>query len=294
MNRAILQISWIDAKVVFDTLTSIQNALQYSTEPTEILLLLNEQTFIDTPLEGEPADMWRYFIDHPLIKQCHIKRFTNSDPFLGAANSRRDYITKEGLTYWMESDCLVPIELFYVAENFHKTHTERPYVMTFAIRKMWPGWESVEHINVQTLPNLDALDTNDPEKAFLRCDGPMSLEKLYEFNDRQGDPVIVQLKAPRVEGAMTILSEGLPEHLICPDIDFYHEDYNLELSMRYYRIPQFHVSNILKGHDMRNPNKRSNLAAKSSFSKEGEEKRDKCQKMMIEWATKLYNGGFNK
>lgn len=140
MNKFIMQISWIDAKVAPGTLTSIQNALQYSTEPTEIVLLLNEQTFVDKPLEGEPSDMWRYIMDHPIIPKCKLDKVTNNDKFWGNANFRREYITNEGVTYWGEADCYLPIEFFYLTEEFHKKCEHKEYVLSFAGRKMWGDW----------------------------------------------------------------------------------------------------------------------------------------------------------
>ena len=161
-NRVILQIHWIDSKVVYDTLTSIQNALQYSTEPTEIILLLNEQTFVDKPLVGNPSDMWKYFINHSLIQKCQIVKVDNNDKFWGNANFRREYINDNGLTYWMESDCLIPIEFFYLTEEFHKKCNEKEYVLSFAGRKMWGDWNIIEHPLIQNI-GLGDLSKEKPE-----------------------------------------------------------------------------------------------------------------------------------
>lgn len=275
--------------VLSNTLTSIQNALEYSTMPTEIMLVLNEQTFIDTPLEGEPKDMWKHFMDHPLIEKCKLVHVTDDDPFMGIAKCRRDFRSPDGLTYWGESDCLIPLETFYIAESFYKQHTERPYVMTFSVRKMWPGWELIEHSSVANI-TLEDLSKDDPEQAFLRCDGPMTLEKLYDFNEKQGDPEIIKLPRPRIEGAMTILTENMPEPLIAPDIDFYHEDYCLEQVMPYYNIPQYHVSNVLKGHDHHNPNKRTNLEAKKQMGNKAKERKQMCMENMTRFVQELYQG----
>jgi len=257
MNRFIMQISWIDAKVAPGTLTSIQNALQYSSQPTEIVLLLNEQTFVDKPLVGEPADMWRYIMDHPLIPKCRIDKVTNNDKFWGNANFRRDYITDDGVTYWGEADCYLPMEFFFLAEEFHKKSPTKEYALSFAGRKMWGDWNIIEHPSVQNV-GLGDLSKDKPEEAFLRCDTTMTLEQLYDFNSKQGDPEIIQLPKPRIEGAMTTVTPKL-KNLISSEIDFFHEDYCLELAMQVCGIPQYHIRNILKGHNMVHPDKRANI-----------------------------------
>jgi hypothetical protein len=289
MNRFIMQISWIDAKVAPGTMTSIMNALKYSQVPTEIVLLLNEQTFVDKPLEGEPADMWRYIVDHPLYKMAQIDKVTNENKFWGNANFRRDYIKWDGVTYWGEADCYLPLEFFHIAEEFDQITPQRPYVLTFAGRKMWGDWDIIEHPLVKG-KNLDDFSKDKPEEAFLRCDTTLSLEQLYEFNANQGDPNVIALPRHRIEGAMTTLSAGLPRDIIAPDIDFFHEDYSLELSLPHFRIPQFHVTNILKGHNMVHPDKRANIfnqAQRDDNNIAVTKKRD-CMEKVVKHVGKLH------
>jgi hypothetical protein len=194
MNRFIMHISWIDAKIVSQTLTSIQNALQYSKVPTEIVLFLNEQTFVDTPLEKTPQQQWDYFIDHPLVKNCTVIKKTDDDEFWGVAKFRREFMNRDGITYWGESDCMLPLEYFYVSEEFDKLRNpEDPWVLSFAVRKMWGGWESIEHPSVKHLQNHEQLPVGD----FMRVDAPFGntteerLNNLYKFNESQGNPEII-------------------------------------------------------------------------------------------------------
>lgn len=289
MNRFIMHISWIDAKIVSQTLTSIQNALKYSKVPTEIILFLNEQTFVDTPLERTPEQQWEYFLDHPLVKDCTIIKKTNEDEFWGVAKFRREYINKNGITYWGESDCMLPLEYFYISEEFDKTRNpEDSWVLSFAVRKMWGGWESIEHPSVKHLQNHEQLPVGD----FMRVDAPFGntteerLNNLYKFNESQGNPEIVLLPDSRIEGAITVL-KNMPDDIICPNIDFFHEDYNLELMMKYYKINQYHVSNIIKGHDNGNPDKRTNVSLKDRSAK-AIERKDLNFKMMMEYVQKKF------
>jgi len=285
MNRFIMHISWIDAKIVYQTLTSIQNAYQYSNEQTEFILLLNEQTFIDTPTEKSPEQQWEYFLDHPFIKHCQIIKKTDNDEFWGVAKFRREFMNKNGLTYWGESDCMVPLEYFYIAENFNnQLNSSNPWVLSFAVRKMWGGWELIEHPSVQSLKNHEGLALGD----FLRCDSQFGataeerLNNLYSFNEGQGNPEIVLLNGSRIEGALTIL-KNMPDDLICPDIDFFHEDYNLELMMQYYQIPQYHVKNIIKGHDNWNPEKRTNIDNSMTRNEKAITRKDQNYQSMIRY-----------
>ena len=285
MNKFIMHISWIDAKIVPQTLTSIQNALEYSKVPTEIILLLNEQTFVDTPIDRQPHEQWDYFMDHPLIPKCTIIKKTNDDEFWGVAKFRREFMNKEGLTYWGESDCMVPLEYFYIAENFDtQINSSNPWVLSFAVRKMWGGWEIIEHPLVQHFTNHESL----PKDDFLRCDSQFGntieerLSNLYSFNNSQDDPQITLLPDSRIEGALTIL-KNMPNDIICPDIDFFHEDYNLELMMRYYRIPQYHVKNIIKGHDNWNPDKRTNIDNAMTRNEKAELKKQENHRLMIQY-----------
>lgn len=290
MNRFIMHISWIDAKIVPQTLTSIQNALQYSKVPTEIVLLLNEQTFIDTPLEKTPEQQWDYFMDHPLVKDCTVIRKTDADEFWGVAKFRREFMNKQGITYWGESDCMLPIEYFYISEEFDKTRGPRdPWVLSFAVRKMWEGWEIIEHPIVQNIKDLNSMEKED----FMRCDSQFGksaserLDNLYKFNESQGDPQITLLYRPRIEGAITVL-KNMPDDIICPDIDFFHEDYNLEMMMSYYNIPQYHVSNIIKGHDNWNPEKRTNIDNSMVRNSKAIDKKDANFKSMMEYVQKKF------
>ena len=282
-----MYVHWIDAKVLPETLTSIQNALQYSQVETEIILFLNEQTFVDKPLEGVPSDMWRYFMDHPIIPKCKIIKVTDNDKFWGVANFRRDFLNPDGLTYWGESDCMVPLECFYIAETI-QAQKPTPFVLSYAIRKMWPGWEMLEHPAVRD-KNLDDL-----AGTFWHCSGPIDLQSLYKANEESGEPEIVILSQPRIEGALTVLSNNLPEPLIAPTLDFFHEDYCLQLAMSHYQIPQYHVSNILKGHNNGSPLKRANIFNFGDREKNplAAEKKATCHRDMIQFIQDLYTGKF--
>ena len=297
-NRFIMHISWIDSQIVSRTLDSIQNALQYSTEPTEFIFFLNEQTILDTPLEKTPKECWEHFIHHPFMKKVQINYITNNDPPFGVSVPRIKWMIRDGVNYWGESDCYLPLEYFYVAENFHKQCNDHPYILSFSERKMWPGWELQEHESVQNV-TAESLDkSGDEEKKFLICSTIIpSLERFYQFNEKQGDPKIIKMPDNVIPGQQNtlnstalIISDKMPEDLICPSLIMTHEDFCLQFSRLYYKIPQYHVTNIIKGHDNWNPLKRTNIAlGMSRRSDQLQSYFDKERQQMGDWLRNLYN-----
>jgi hypothetical protein len=296
MNRFIMHISWIDSQIVSRTLDSIESALQYSTEPTEFVFFLNEQTFLDTPLEKTPKECWENFIHHPFMKKVQVVYKTNNDLPFGVSRPRIDWMIRDGVNYWGESDCYLPLEYFYVAEHFHKQCQNPPYILSFSERKMWPGWEMQEHESVRN-ESLESLD-KIPEKRFLKCDSILSLNQLYAFNESQGNPKIERIPDNVIPGQQNtlnstalILSDKMPQNLLCPSLIMTHEDFCLQFSRLYYKIPQYHVSNILKGHDNWNPMKRTNIIDPMGPRKQplldyfNKERND-----MWEWLNKLHKG----
>ena len=56
------------------------------------------------------------------------------------------------------------------------------------------------------------------------------------------------------------------------------------MAMQVYGIPQYHVKNILKGHDTANPNKRTNVSKEKiehGYSNKGKERKSKEEKEMF-------------
>jgi hypothetical protein len=260
-NRFTMQISWKDVKVVNETLTSIENAYKYSTVPTEFILILNGQTknYMDTPI-NDPEEQWIHFMSHPFVKHCEIVHITDKDPIFGPPCVKREFSIKNGLNYWGDADCLLPLEYFYISETFDKQCKTRPYILTFAARKMWGGWEPIEHCSIQNIKNEDIKD------GFMRFADPISLETLYAFNEKWGDPTIITIPfvvpgqpLNTIESPASVLSDQMPDNLYCPDLLIGHDDYCLQWSRLYHKIPQYHVTNILKGHHNTSPLKDYNI-----------------------------------
>ena len=80
------------------------------------------------------------------------------------------------------------------------------------------------------------------------------------INDAQGDVKINLLTDNKIDGALFILSEGLPK-FIPDDMSFVREDSCAENVFRFHRIPQYHIKNRLKGHNYHHELKRTNTEA---------------------------------
>lgn len=254
MNLFQMHIMWYEAEMLNETLDSLQNALRYSTKPTEIRICLNTQTYLEEPIEGTPEDMIEKFIHHPVLEKATIIRKTNNDTFYNIADWRREQYSSEGCTYWGESDCLIPREYFYTVENLNIDH---PYFLAFASRKMWePSWIKVEHEELKNIPHSIGKSTDAP----FNWDDYISYDQLKDFNRKQKEIKVLKLYAPKIDGSLIVLSPGLPQFI--PDkMHFVEEDACAQFCFEKNNIPQYLVSNILKGHNYKHPLKRTNTLA---------------------------------
>lgn len=249
-----MHIMWYEAEMLNETLDTLQAALQYSKVPTEIRICLNTQTYLEEPIEGKPEDMIEKFIHHQVLKNATIIRKTNNDSFYNIADWRREQYNQDGYTYWGESDCLIPEEYFYTIENLSIDH---PHFIAFASRKMWEeSWVKVEH---EKLKNLEHKSGRSAEEPF-NWDDYINYDQLKIFNKKQKEIVVLKLDVPKIDGSLIVLSPGLPQFI--PDkMHFVEEDACAQFTFEKNHIPQYLVSNILKGHNYKHHLKRTNTLA---------------------------------
>ena len=255
MNLFQMHIMWYESEMLNETLDSLHQALQYSTKPTEIRICLNSQTYLEEPIEGKAEDMFGKFIHHPVLEGATIIHKTNEDPFYNIADWRREQYNNEGYTYWGESDCLVPEEYFYAIEQLD---IKQPHFVAFSSRKMWEeSWNKVEH---ESLKNLEHKKEGKSVDAPFNWDDQISFDQLQTFNRKQSEIRILKLHAPKIDGSLIVLSPGLPKFI--PDkMHFVEEDSCAQFAFEKNGIPQYLVSNILKGHNYKHPLKRTNTLA---------------------------------
>ena len=246
-------IMWYESKMINETLDSLENALPYSSTPIKLSFCLNSQTYLETPMSGEPEDMFQEFIDHPILKNAEIIYKTNNDPFYNIGDWRREmYSPNSKYTVWGESDTLVPLEYFYILDSLQ---IQEPHILSLSSRKMWDGsWIPVEHISLQH-------NTSDHDiLGILSCGSYISYPQLIEFNDQYGDIDIIKLNTNKIDGSLLSLSSNLPSPFISPDQHFVGEDTGAELFFQKKGIPQYHITNKIKGHNYNHPQKRTNTS----------------------------------
>jgi hypothetical protein len=253
---------WYESAMLSETLDSIQQAIEFSQneDNIELELCLNSQTYLEQPIEGEASDMFDLFMNHPLISKCKIFYKNDNDDFYNVGDLRREkYKPEYKYTVWGESDCLVPYDYFRLLSEINIEH---PHILTLSSRKMWDDtWKPVEH------ENFKSYDSCHKESNLRTVDIPfnyfdyISCEELNTFNESCGTAKIIRLEKLKVDGSLLTLSGGLPNPFISPKQKFVAEDTACAIFLNINDIPQYHISNKLKGHNYNHPNKRLNTLA---------------------------------
>lgn len=251
-----LHVMWYESMMINETLDSVYQAIQNSTIPVDLVVCLNSQTFIEKPDNVVPTEMFREFINHPVLTNANIFYKTDDDNFYNIGDFRRDiYGPDYNYKYivWGESDCLVPNDYFFLLDNIN---INEPHFISLATRKMWDSsWDNVEHPWIRPYPrNGPAIRPEQAPHPF-NCADYITLKELNEFNDKF-DPILIKLDVLKIDGNMTALSAGLPYPFLPLDLHFAREDYCLEMFFTKKQIPQYHISTRLKGHNQVHPTKR--------------------------------------
>jgi GT2 family glycosyltransferase len=256
-----MHIMWYESLMINETLDSVKSAAEKSPLPVKFTICLNSQTYIETPINGNADDMFSIFMNHPIIKQSTLVYKTNEDPFYNIGDWRRDiYDTNAKYTIWGESDCLVPDEFFIILANLKM---DTPHIISFSSRKCWDhSWKIVEHAE---LKNLTPVDKQNPELlediSPLRYFDRITQSELNDFNKKYNDIIIEKLPSVKIDGSLLVLSKNLPNPFIPKNMHFVREDTCAGAFFELNGIPQFHVSNKIKGHNYFHENKRTNTNA---------------------------------
>jgi len=249
---------WYESKMLNETLDSLQSALQHSSLPVDLKFCLNSQTYIETPIEGKPEDMFKEFLDHPVLKNAEIIYKTDNDPFYNIGDWRREiYSNDYKYTVWGESDCLIPEDYFYILSNIE---IDESHIMSLASRKCWDDtWNIVEHVDFKSLSTVNS-DTLDYKKEYypFRYFDTINQNELDIFNSKREEIEIIKLPILKIDGSLLALSKNLPAPFISPQMNFVREDYCAQQFFQIKNIPQYLISNRIKGHNYFHPLKRIN------------------------------------
>jgi hypothetical protein len=196
-----------------------------------------------------------------------IQTKDNSSPVYNIADYRRDlnynYCTEYDFVLWGETDSFWPKETFSIIEQvdeYAAGNNVNKYVLFFSERKMWDaGWKVIEHndfTDIQFIDNNDwALTNLASSKSY------MTLNQMYEINDKAIDLDIRILKDPKFDGSCLVIKSDLiksgvniPQSLLCSGEDTSFAD--MAKLIMGEQFVQFIVKNILRVHNRRHPKKR--------------------------------------
>jgi hypothetical protein len=250
---------WYESKMLNETLDSLQLSLEHSPIPVKLKFCLNSQTYLEKPIEGKSEDMFKEFLNHPILKNAEIVYKTDSDPFYNIGDWRREiYSNDYKYTIWGESDCLIPEDYFYILSNLE---INEPHLISLSSRIMWDNtWTCVEHDDLKYYPNLNDRNPTYEELKPFRYYDQINQQQLNEFNNRN-DINIIKLSILKIDGSLLALSKNLPTPFISPKMNFVREDFCAQQFFQIKGISQYLISNRIKGHNYSHVYKRTNTSS---------------------------------
>lgn len=226
---------------------------------------------IDTSIISKESLRIKFFDQIERLKQsgCNVIITTkdNDCPVYNIADYRRDlnynYCTEFDFVLWGETDSFWPRETFSIIEqvnNYTSQNNINKYVLFFSERKMWDeSWKVIEHNDFTNEQYIDTPEWNLNNWASSKS--YMTLQQMYEINDRANELDIRILNNPKFDGSCLVIKSDLiktgvniPQSLLCSGEDTSFADMaKLLLGDQFI---QFVVKNILRVHNRRHPKKR--------------------------------------
>ena len=252
-----LHVMWYESMMINETLDSLQDAINKSDMPVDIIICLNSQTYIEKPDAGyNPIEMFDEFINHEVLQNATIIHKTDDNEFYNIGDWARDiYGPNYDYKYivWGESDCLVPEDYFFLLWHIN---IKEPHVLSLANRKMWDStWDEIEHDWIKQFPRNGPAHRPEQAPVPFNSTDYISIDALNEFNAKF-EPYVMAMNVQKIDGCMTALSRGLPLNFIHPDLHIGGHDYYFEIFLKKNNIPQYYIPTRLKGHNQVHPNKR--------------------------------------
>jgi len=191
----------------------------------------------------------------------------NNAEVYNIADYRRDlnynFCRSNDFILWGETDSLWPKETLQITEQLDEyalTQSISKYVLFFSERKMWdPSWQVVEHndfTNIQFVNDSNwALENLASSKSY------MTLEQMYDINNKAEELDIRILNTPKFDGSCLVIKSELiksgvniPQSLLCSGEDTSFAD--MAKLLLGDQFVQFVIKNILRVHNRRHPKKR--------------------------------------
>jgi hypothetical protein len=253
-------IMWYESKMISETLDSLAYALKHSKLDVDLKFCLNSQTYLEEPIDGKAEDMFDEFLHHPILTEAEIIYKTNDNPFYNIGDWRREVYDKDyKYTVWGESDCLLPMDFFYILSSIN---IENPHILSFASRKMWDTtWNCVEHKELEKYER--SVDNLLSAPKPYNSSNVITQWQLDDFNSKY--PIELMLNnTVKIDGSLLCISKGIDFQFIADDMNFVREDFCAEIVFKIKRIPQYIVKTRMKGHNYSHPLKRTNTNSKRS------------------------------
>lgn len=195
----------------------------------------------------------------------------NTNPVHNIADYRRDlnykFCTSYDFVLWGETDSFWPKETFSIVEQVNEYSLQQginKYVLFFSERKMWDeSWKVLEH---NDFTNIQFIDNDTwPIENLASSKSYMTLDQMYEINDKSEELDIRILKDPKFDGSCLVIKSDLiksgvniPQSLLCSGEDTsFAEMAKLLLGDQFV---QYVIKNILRVHNRRHPKKRLYIA----------------------------------
>jgi len=199
---------------------------------------------------------------------CNIKENfkTNDDPVYNIPSYRRDlnnnYANEVDYVIWGESDSCAPAQTFQIIEQIDENVSTKKHIISFSYRKMWgEDWKIMEHPKFTNEIFQDTKEWTLHNEASEKC--TMSIQRMNEINNEYIDDLDVRIfKEPKFDGSFPVISSELIKSgvqlplslLLCGEDTAFAQNAKRIMGDNYV---QYHVSNILRVHNRRNPRKRN-------------------------------------
>lgn len=263
-----LHVMWYEHQIVKEHFSSLRDALSLVDDtPINLIVCSNNQTYMEQPLDLDTLHTAYNIIKEELdslskmFPHLSVTLFekTNQDELYNVGDFRREYRNDDGYICWGEIDCLLPTSYFYILKDLVQFIPQETFCVTFSSRKMWDSsWIPVEH---DAFKFIDQKDVNSP----YGCAEYITQEQLNEFNSREESAKVQQIFPLKVDGGLFAIYKNkfqiLPEGL-----HFGKDDTIAATALQIYGVPQYHIQNVLKGHNYYHPNKRVNTDAQKHDS----------------------------
>lgn len=226
---------------------------------------------IDTSIISKQSLRNKFYTQVERISQAGSKIIVdikdNDVPVYNIADYRRDlnynYCTKFDFVLWGETDSFWPKESFEIIEQVNEYSIQNninKFILFFSERKMWDaGWKVIEHNDFTNEQFIDTPEWNLNHWASSKS--YMTLEQMYEINDKAKELDIRILTEPKFDGSCLVIKSDLiktgvniPQSLLCSGEDTSFAD--MAKLMLGDQFVQFVIKNILRVHNRRHPKKR--------------------------------------